>query len=71
MALGCSTNSVLHLMAIAHEAGIRMNRNIVNEVSGKTPNLCKLSPAGPNYITDLHDAGGVPAVMKELSNKRS
>ncbi|MCX7614850.1 MAG: dihydroxy-acid dehydratase [Clostridiales bacterium] len=70
MALGCSTNSVLHLTAIAHEAGVPMNLSIVNEISGKTPNLCKLSPAGPDYITDLQYAGGVAAVIKELSKRK-
>lgn len=69
MALGCSTNSVLHLMAIAYEAGITLNLEIVNRISSKTPNLCKLSPAGPDHIEDLDAAGGVPAVMKELSKK--
>lgn len=69
MALGCSTNSILHLPAIAHEAGIEINLDIVNEISGKVPNLCKLSPAGSHHIQDLYDAGGVQAVMKELSKK--
>ncbi|MDP2891811.1 MAG: dihydroxy-acid dehydratase [Bacillota bacterium] len=66
MALGCSTNSVLHLAAIASEAGVEFNLDIVNEVSAKTPNLCKLSPAGPYHIEDLYFAGGVQAVMHEL-----
>ncbi|NLC04144.1 MAG: dihydroxy-acid dehydratase [Tissierellia bacterium] len=69
MALGCSTNTVLHLLAIAYEAGIEMNLDIINEVSSKTPNLCRLRPAGPYHIEDLHDAGGIMAVMNELSKK--
>ncbi len=69
MALGCSTNTVLHLLAIAYEAGIHMNLDIINEVSKKTPNLCRLRPAGSNHIEDLHDAGGIMAVMNELSKK--
>jgi len=69
MALGCSTNSVLHLPAIAHEAGVKINLDIINEISSKVPNLCKLSPAGPHHIQDLYYAGGVQAVMKELSFK--
>lgn len=69
MALGCSTNSMLHLPAIAHEAGVVLNIDIANEVSAKTPNLCHLSPAGDHHIEDLHAAGGVQAVMKELSSK--
>ncbi|GMQ56698.1 dihydroxy-acid dehydratase [Vallitalea sediminicola] len=69
MALGCSTNSMLHLPAIAHEAEVELNLDIANEISGKTPNLCKLSPAGPYHIQDLYKAGGVQAVMKELSKK--
>lgn len=67
MALGCSTNSVLHLLAIAYEAGIELDLELINQVSSKTPNLCKLSPAGCHHIEDLHHAGGVPAVMKELA----
>lgn len=67
MALGCSTNSILHLTAIAHEAGIEINLDMVNEISAKTPNLCKLSPAGPDHIEDLYYAGGVQAVMAELA----
>lgn len=66
MALGCSTNSVLHLLAIANEAGIPIDLKTINEVSDITPNLCHLAPAGPNYIEDLYKAGGIPAVMKEL-----
>ena len=67
MALGCSTNSMLHLPAIAHEAGVELNLDIVNELSAKTPNLCHLAPAGPTYMEDLNEAGGVYAVMKELT----
>lgn len=66
MALGCSTNSVLHLLAIANEAGISIDLKTINEVSDRTPNLCHLAPAGPNYIEDLYKAGGISAVMKEL-----
>lgn len=69
MALGCSTNSVLHLPAIASEVGIQINLDIINEISSKTPNLCKLAPAGQYHIQDLYAAGGVQAVMKELSSK--
>ncbi len=69
MALGCSTNSMLHLPAIAHEAGVEINVDIANEVSAKTPNLCHLAPAGPTYMEDLNEAGGVYAVMKELTKK--
>ncbi len=69
MALGCSTNSMLHLPAIAHEAGIELNMDIANEISAKTPNLCHLAPAGPTYIEDLNEAGGVYAVMNELNKK--
>ncbi|HEX3077758.1 MAG TPA: dihydroxy-acid dehydratase [Lachnospiraceae bacterium] len=67
MALGCSTNSMLHLPAIAHECELTLNLDLVNEISGKTPNLCHLSPAGDNYIEDLNEAGGIPAVMNEIS----
>ena len=69
MALGCSTNSMLHLPAIAHEAGVNLNMEIANEVSAKTPNLCHLAPAGPTYMEDLNAAGGVYAVMNELNKK--
>lgn len=69
MALGCSTNTMLHLPAIAHEAGIEINMDIANEISEKTPNLCHLAPAGPTYMEDLNAAGGVYAVMNELSKK--
>lgn len=69
MALGCSTNSMLHLPAIAHEAGVELNVDIANSISAKTPNLCHLAPAGHAYIEELNEAGGVYAVMKELSKK--
>ncbi len=69
MALGCSTNSVLHLPAIANEAGIRLNLDLINEISAKVPNLCRLAPSGPWHVQDLYRAGGVQAVMKELSRK--
>ena len=69
MALGCSTNSMLHLPAIAHEAGVELNPDIANEISAKTPNLCHLAPAGPTYIEDLNEAGGIYAVMNEISKK--
>lgn len=69
MALGCSTNSMLHLPAIAHEAGVELNVDIANEISARTPNLCHLAPAGPTYIEDLNEAGGVYAVMNELDKK--
>ena len=68
-ALGCSTNTMLHLPAIAHEAGVELNMDIANEISAKTPNLCHLAPAGPTYMEDLNEAGGVYAVMNELSKK--
>ncbi len=67
MALGCSTNSMLHLPAIAHEAGVDLNVDIANEISAKTPNLCHLAPAGPTYMEDLNEAGGIYAVMNEIS----
>ncbi len=69
MALGCSTNTMLHLPAIAHEAGVKIDLSIANELSAKTPNLCHLAPAGPTYMEDLNEAGGVYAVMKELTKK--
>ena len=69
MALGCSTNTMLHLPAIAREAGVELNLDIANELSAKTPNLCHLAPAGPTYIEDLNEAGGVYAVMNELTKK--
>ena len=67
MALGCSTNSMLHLPAIAHEAGVDIDLDIANALSEKTPNLCHLAPAGPTYMEDLNEAGGVSAVMSELN----
>jgi dihydroxy-acid dehydratase len=67
MALGCSTNTVLHIPAIAHEAGIRLDLDLFNEISRKTPNLCKLSPAGQHHLEDLDTAGGIQAVMKDIS----
>ena len=69
MALGCSTNSMLHLPAIAHECGIEINLDIANQISEKTPNLCHLAPAGRTYIEELDEAGGVYAVMNELNKK--
>ncbi|HBY03585.1 MAG TPA: dihydroxy-acid dehydratase [Desulfotomaculum sp.] len=69
MALGCSTNTVLHLPAIALEAGIKIDLNKVNELNKKTPNLCRLSPVGPHFMQDLDEAGGIPAVMNELAKK--
>ena len=69
MALGCSTNTMLHLPAIAHEAGVEINLDIANELSAKTPNLCHLAPAGHTYMEELNEAGGIYAVMNEL-NKR-
>jgi len=67
MALGCSTNSMLHLSAVAHEAGVDLNLEIANKISAKTPNLCHLAPAGPTYMEDLNEAGGIYAVMNEVS----
>ena len=67
MALGCSTNTVLHLLAIAHEAGCPMDLKVFNEISAKTPNLCHLAPAGPTHMPDLYAAGGIPAVQAELA----
>jgi dihydroxy-acid dehydratase len=69
MALGCSTNTMLHLPAIAHEAEVSIDLDMANEISNKTPNLCKLAPAGPHHMEDLYFAGGVAAVMKELTKK--
>ena len=69
MALGCSTNTVLHIPAIANEAGIKINLDIINEISEKTPNVCKLAPAGKHFMVDLFHAGGVYAVMKQLADK--
>ena len=69
MALGCSTNSMLHLPAIAHEIGMDFDITFANEISAKTPNLCHLAPAGHTYMEDLNEAGGVYAVMNELNKK--
>ena len=69
MALGCSTNSMLHLPAIANECGVDFNLDMANEISAVTPNLCHLAPAGPTYMEDLNAAGGVYAVLKELTKK--
>ncbi len=69
MALGCSTNTMLHIPAIAHEAGIEINMEMANEISDRTPNLCHLAPAGPTYMEDLNEAGGIYAVMAELAKK--
>lgn len=69
MALGCSTNTMLHLPAIAHECGIELNMEFANEISDRTPNLCHLAPAGPTYMEDLNEAGGIYAVMHELTKK--
>jgi dihydroxy-acid dehydratase len=66
MALGCSTNSMLHLPAIAHEAGIKLDLDIANEVAARTPNLCRLAPSGPHHVSQLYEAGGVFAVVKQL-----
>ena len=68
MAVGCSTNTMLHLPAIANECGITLDLDMANEVSGKTPNICHLAPAGKTYMEDLDEAGGIPAVLKELEN---
>ena len=68
MALGCSTNSMLHLPAIAHECGIELNMDIANHISEKVPNVCHLAPAGPTYMEDLNAAGGIYAVMKEIAD---
>jgi dihydroxy-acid dehydratase len=70
MALGCSTNTVLHLPAVAHEAGFKLDLELLNKISAVTPNLCKLAPAGSDAIEDLHAAGGIPAVLKELAKKK-
>lgn len=70
MALGCSTNSILHLPAIANEVNIKINLDMVNEISAKVPNLCKLAPSGHHHVQDLYFAGGVQAVMKELTKKK-
>ncbi|MCR6544360.1 dihydroxy-acid dehydratase [Dehalobacterium formicoaceticum] len=68
MALGCSTNTILHLPAIAYEAGVKLNLDLVNEISERTPHLCKLAPAGFHHIQDLHEAGGLPALLAELAS---
>lgn len=70
MALGCSSNTVLHLTAIAHELEMKIDLDKINEISAKTPTLCKLSPSGPYHMEDLYEAGGVLAVMNELSRKK-
>ncbi|MDY3854773.1 MAG: dihydroxy-acid dehydratase [Butyribacter sp.] len=69
MALGCSTNTMLHLPAIAHEAGVEINLDIANQISAKTPNICHLAPAGHHYMEELNEAGGIYAVMNELNKK--
>ncbi len=69
MALGCSTNTVLHLLAIAHEAGVPLDLKLFSEISAQTPNLCHLAPAGPTHMPDLYQAGGIPAVQAELAKK--
>ena len=69
MALGCSSNTMLHLPAIAHEAGIEIDLHEVNEISNRTPNLCHLAPAGHTFMCELNDAGGVQAVLAELAKK--
>ena len=69
MAIGCSTNTVLHLLAIAHEAGVALDLKLLNELSAKVPNICHLAPAGPHHIAELDMAGGVPAIMKELTKR--
>ena len=69
MALGCSTNTMLHLPAIAHEAGVKISLDAANTISANTPNLCHLAPAGDTFMEDLDRAGGVYAVMKELTKK--
>lgn len=67
MAIGCSTNTILHVPAIAYEAGIKLDLEMINEISKKSVNICKLSPAGKHFVIDLNEAGGIPAVMKEIS----
>lgn len=69
MAIGCSTNSVLHLLAIANEAEVPLELSMLNEISAKVPNICHLAPAGPHHIEQLYAAGGVPAIMKELTKR--
>ena len=70
MAFGGSTNTTLHLPAIAREAGIELSLKTFNEISEKTPHLCNMSPGGPHHLQDLHHAGGIPALMMELSRRR-
>ena len=70
MALGCSTNTVLHVPAVAHEAGIELGLDLFNTISARTPHLCSLRPGGPHFLEELNAAGGVPAVMKELSGRK-
>ncbi len=70
MALGCSSNTVLHLPAIAHEVDVKIDLNMINKISEETPNLCRLAPAGSTFIVDLYEAGGVAAVLKELDKKK-
>ena len=70
MALGCSSNTVLHLPAIAHEVDVKIDLNLINKISETTPNLCRLAPAGSTFIVDLYEAGGVAAVLKELDKKK-
>ncbi len=70
MALGCSSNTVLHLPAIAHEVDVKIDLNLINKISEETPNLCRLAPAGSTFIVDLYEAGGVAAVLKELDKKK-
>ncbi len=69
MAMGCSTNTVLHLPAIAHEAGVKLDLDLIDAIGGKVPHICYMRPSGPYHLQDLHEAGGIPAVMKELSRK--
>jgi dihydroxy-acid dehydratase len=69
MALGCSSNTILHVPAIAHEAGLKIDLQMINDISNKTPNLCHLAPAGHTFMSELDDAGGVQGVLKELSKK--
>src|SRR5699024_7044875 len=69
MAIGCSTNSVLHLLALANEAGVPLDLKMLNELSAKVPNICHLAPAGPHHIEELYMAGGVPAIMRGLAKR--
>jgi len=69
MALGCSTNSLLHLPAIAHEAGVELDLELANEIASRTPNLCRLAPSGPHHVNQLHEAGGVFAVLRQLAKR--